>query len=196
MGKSSELIILYPKNHGIPLLLKFICQIGQSLALKDATFIPANEKFHPQPELKVTSRAGVSLQGVSAIAKCLARLEPSLYAHFDAYDSCIIDHWLDSLLSSHEESTLELFARADKHLRNLTSFVGESYSVADFAFWIRVNNYTNSHLDFDLVAYPNLCRWYYSCCNHETFGILKALAAVTDMPATIGIRSLAGPSTS
>jgi glutamyl-tRNA synthetase len=177
MGNPSDLILLYPKQDGVPVLLRFLCKARHSLILKDVSFVPVNGKFHPEPELKLTSRGGFKIQGIFPIAKCLARLDPILYAHFDPYDTTIIDYWLETLqhCDASNGASLAMLKQADNHLQGRRCFAGDPFSIADFAFWIYLNNYVNDHPDFDLVMYPNLCHWYDFCCKDEQFVPLKQL---------------------
>jgi glutamyl/glutaminyl-tRNA synthetase len=198
MGKPNDLILLYPKQNGVPVLLRFLCKGRHSPILKDVSFIPVNEKFHPQPELKLTPRGGFKIQGIFPIAKCLARLDPILYAHFDPYDSAIIDHWLESLqyCDTSDEAHLALFKQADTHLHERQSFAGDPFSVADFAFWIYLNDYVNNHPDFDLLMFPNLCRWYDFCYNDAHFVPLKELVALQAENLIATTLSVSEPSSS
>ncbi|MDP2438968.1 MAG: glutamate--tRNA ligase family protein, partial [archaeon] len=191
--KEAPLIVLYPKEVGLPRLLQLISQVSEVPQLKSVAFKPAG-KFQSRVELKLVAHGGHSLYGTATIARYFARLDPSLYGNGDPVAASSIDEWLD------EASTLGaptatadqmawLCLEAEAHLRTRTFLVGHAFSLADFAVWLSLDAFLAQNPSFDLAtSLPHLARWFNFLASFPAFVDLRtpvvAHSASTSSPSS------------
>lgn len=111
-----------------------VCRVVATLAKVDVTFVASKETVSHQPYLDGNNAAG-SISGDVNIARYFSRVgAPQVYGA-DAWESSQIDQWLEYFSVLRENMQVAgSYPVLNSHLASRTFMVGQTVSLADFAF--------------------------------------------------------------